>query len=298
VLNALARFLLISPFPSRSVWLTALLCLAVVPAASPLAHAQQAADAALEIRVRAAPTAGRAENVMRHPFYLLRASIEEIEEAARQQELSPDFDAFVDELKVTPELKEWMKKNQTMTLKGDDFLTSLTPDDVLDIPEFRAAYIARNLIMVGLGFPKRKAKLTDREKNPEKWEQSEKRYEEELRSYAILHPESFKNMDDHLLDLTADVEWRSLEERYEQKVKQTFMRLLHSRYLVAQTETDYAGRARFAALPAGRYWLTNLNRPVRAGDVHLRWEVLVELQSGRSHFLELNNANAIYLSQP
>jgi hypothetical protein len=147
---------------------------------------------------------------MRHPFYLLRASIEEIEEAARQQEASPDFDAFVDELKVTPELKEWMKKNQTVTIKGDDFLTSLTPDDVLDISEFRAAYIARNLIMVGLGFPKRKAKLTDREKNPEKWAQSEKRYEEELRSYAILHPESFKNMDDHLLDITADVEWRSL----------------------------------------------------------------------------------------
>jgi hypothetical protein len=237
---------------------------------------------------------------MRHPFYLLRASIEEIEEAARQQEASPDFDAFVDELKVTPELKEWMKKNQTVTIKGDDFLTSLTPDDVLDISEFRAAYIARNLIMVGLGFPKRKAKLTDREKNPEKWAQSEKRYEEELRSYAILHPESFKNMDDHLLDITADVEWRSLEERYEQKVKQTFMRLrlLHSRYLVAQTETDYEGRARFAGLPAGRYWLTNLNRSVRAGDVHLRWEALVELQPGGSHSLELNNANAIYLSQP
>jgi hypothetical protein len=99
---------------------------------------------------------------MRHPFYLLRASIEEIEEAARQQEASPDFDAFVDELKVTPELKEWMKKNQTVTIKGDDFLTSLTPDDVLDISEFRAAYIARNLIMVGLGFPKRKAKLSQR----------------------------------------------------------------------------------------------------------------------------------------
>jgi hypothetical protein len=298
VLNALARFLLALPRNSRSLSLAALLCIASVPAASSLALAQETGDAALEVRVRAAPTAGRAENVMRHPFYLLSASIEEIEAAAQQEVAALDFNAFVDELKVTPELKQWMKENQTVTLKGDDFLTSLTADDVVDISEFRDAYVARNLIMVGLGFPKRKAKLTDREKNPAKWEESEKRFEAELRSYALLHPESFKGMDDHLLDLTADVEWRTRQERREHKVKQMFMRALHARYLVAETETDYDGRARFAALPAGRYWLTNLNRPVRVGDVHLRWELLVELQPGRTHYLELNNANAIYLSQP
>jgi hypothetical protein len=247
----------------------------------------------LEFSVRATPTGGRAEKVMRQPFFLLRARLETIEGAARQQVPPPELDAFIDTLKVSPELKAWMKRQQTVTLLGEDFLASLTADDILEIPEFRDAYVTRNLIMVGLGFPKRKAKLTDREKNPEKWEASEKRYWEEVRSYAILHPESRQAMDEHLLNISAAVEWRSQLERHEEQIRQKFLQLLYADYLVARTETDYEGFARLTDLPPGRYWLTNLWREVRAGDVRLRWELPLELQEGRTHYLELNNANAV-----
>lgn len=281
-------------FPSRGV-LTSLflLGLAVGTCLGGRTHlAAQSRLASLEFSVRATPTGGRAEKVMRHPFYLLRASLQEIEKVARQQIASPDLEAFVDELPVSSELKEWMKRNETVTLRGDNFLAALTVEDVMDVPEFRTAYVTRNLIMVGLGFPKRKAKLTDREKNPEKWEKSEKRYWEEVRSYLILHPESKADMDEHLLDITAAVDWNARQQRYEQKIHQRLLRLIDSHYLVARTETDYEGFARLSGLPAGRYWLTNLWNEVRAGDARLNWELPVELHPGQSLYLELNNANA------
>jgi hypothetical protein len=252
----------------------------------------------LEFAVLATPSGGRPEKVMRHPFYLLRASVGEIEEAARAQATPPDLNAFVDQLKVSPELREWMKRNQMVTTSGDDFLAALTPDDILDVPEFRHAYVTRNLIMVGLGFPKRKAKLTDREKNPAKWEESEKRYWEEVRSYVILHPESKQGMDEHLLDITAGTEWNVRLERHQQEIRQRFLQLVQRDYLVAQAETDLEGRARMTEVSAGRYWLTNLYQTVRAGDVHLRWELPVELRPGQTHYLELTNANALLPSSP
>lgn len=256
------------------------------------AAAAQTDEATVEFTVRATPTGGRPEKVMRRAFYLLRASLAEIEKDARAQTPEPDFEAFVDERQVSPELKAWMKRHQTATLRGPEFLASLETDEVLEVPEFRQAYVNRNLIMVGLGFPKRKAKLTDREKNPEKWEQSEKRYWEEVRSYLILHPESKQGMDEHLLEINAAAEWNARKRRHEQQVRHKTLQLVHTRYLVAQTETDYEGFARLSGIPPGRYWLTTLWNEVRAGDVHLRWELPVELRPGQVLYLELNNANA------
>ena len=259
----------------------------------PSVAAQSAnAPAALEFTVTATPSAGRPEKVMRHTFYLLRASPEEIEQAARQQVAPPDLDAFIEDLKVGSELKDWMKRNHSVTLTGDEFVAKVTPDDIFNVPEFRHAYVTRNLIMVGLGFPKRKAKATDREKNPAKWEESEKRYWDEVRAYAMLHPDSKQGMDEHLLEITAATDWNIRLDRHEQEVRQRFLQLMHRDYLVAQAETDLEGRARFAAVPAGRYWLSNLLQTVRAGDVQLRWELPVELRPGQSHYLELTNANA------
>jgi len=259
--------------------------------AAPLAAAAQA-PASLEIRVLATPTGGRPEKVRQHGFYLLGEKLATIEEQARQETPAPDLAAFVDALKVSPELKEWMKKNKTVTLQGDDFISSLKVDDVMDTPEFRAAYAARNQSMVGLGFPKPKAKLSDREKDPAKWEASEKRYWSEVRSYLILHPESKDGMDEHLLEINAAAGWKNRQARYEQEVRQRALQLLHARYLVAQAETDLEGAARFPRVPAGRYWLTNLWSEARAGDVRLQWEVAVELRPGQSLYLELSNANA------
>lgn len=255
--------------------------------------AQAQADAAtLEFSVQATPSGGRPEKVMKHPFYLLRASLEEIEATARQEIPAPELEAFVEELEVSPEMKAWMKRQHSVALRGDAFLASLTVDDVMEVTEFRAAYVAANLSMVGLGFPKPKVKLSDRERNPEKWERAERRYWEEVRSYLILHPESKATLDDHLLDIHAARDWAARQQRHEQEVHQRVLQLVHSRYLAGRTETDYEGFARLESLAPGRYWLTNLGNEARAGDVRLSWELPVELLPGQTLRLELNNSNA------
>lgn len=276
--------------PARSLLGLALFTLAglgLAPSAS-----AQSGTATLEFTVQAAPSGGRPEKVMRQTFYLLRQNLADIEKAARAETPPPDLGSFVEELNISPELKAWMKRHQTVKLQGEAFLKQVEVDDMMNVPEFRQAYVTRNQIMVGLGFPQRKAKPTDREKNPERWEKSEKRYWEEIRNYFILHPESKQGMDDHLIDITAAPEWRARSARYEEQVRQTILQLARTRYLAAQAETDYNGFVRLSGLPPGRYWLTNLWDEVRAGDVHLRWELPLELRPGQTLYLELNNANA------
>jgi hypothetical protein len=252
----------------------------------------QSEAATLEFTVRATPSGGRAEKVMRQPFFLLRRSLGEIDAEARAQVAAPELETFASELPASGALKAWIQRTKITKFSGPDFHQALTVDDVMDVPEFRAAYIARNQVMVGLGFPRRKAKLTDRERNPKKWEESEARYWLAVRNYLALHPESKDGMEEHLLEVNPEAAWRNRLERHERVVRQKVLELIHTRYLAGQTETDYEGFARFAGLAPGRYWLTNLWNEVRAGDVQLRWELPLDLRPGRTFYLELTNANA------
>jgi hypothetical protein len=254
----------------------------------------QNATATLEFSVSAIPTGGRPEKVMQQAFYLLRASLEEIERIASQQLPAPDKNAFIDEQDLSPELKEWMKRTKIIELRGPEFIRAVTVDDIMTVPELKAAYVARNQIMVGLGFPKRKAKPSDQEKNPQKWEESEEKYWRGVKDYATLHSESKDGMEEQLLHITSATQWANRMAHYEQQRHQLSLRLIHSHYMVARTETDYQGSARLAGLAPGRYWLTTLWNEVRAGDVQLSWDLAVDVAAGETRYLELNNANAVF----
>jgi hypothetical protein len=267
-------------------------CLAAVLLLAAGFAAAQSGDASLEFLVQATPTGGRAEKVMKQPFYLLRASLADIEKQAGEQVPPPDLDAFADSLDASDDLKAWIKRTRRANLHGSDFLRSLTPDDILGVPEFKEAYVARNAIMVGLGFP-RFPKASEKEKDPAKYEQAVKGYWDKVRAYAATYPESKDQMDDHLVDINPGPAWRAKEEARALQVRQKMEQLIHSRYLVARAETDYDGLARISGLAPGRYWLTNLWTEVRAGDVKLRWEIPLELRPGQALYLELNNANAL-----
>lgn len=230
---------------------------------------------------------------MRHTFYLLRKNLETIEEEAREQTPEPDRDAFIDQLEVSQELKQWMKRTGIVELRGEDFRRAPTDDEIMAVPEFRAAYVAANLRMVGLGFPRGKAKLSDRTKNPEKWEREQKKYWDEVRSYLELHPESREGLDEHLLEVNPGPEWIKRLRAHERALQQTMLRLIHGRYLAAQAETNFDGTASMDNVSPGRYWLTNLWNEALAGDVRLRWELPVVLRPGQTLRLALNNANAI-----
>jgi hypothetical protein len=242
--------------------------------------------------VRATPSGGRAEKVMRLRFYLLREKLSVIEELAQQEAGPPSLEPFAEGLEVTDGLKEWIKRTGVTDLRGEHFRRTLTNDDIMEVDEFRGAYISANLSMLGLGFPRPKVKLSDRKKNPEKWEKNHKKYLDEVRAYVELHPESKQQIDEHLLEFNPGAEWLKLEQRHQQQVRQVTERLIHSRFLAAEAETDLEGVVRFH-VPTGRYYLTNLWNEARAGDVILRWELPLELPQAENYFITLNNANAL-----
>lgn len=252
----------------------------------------QSATGSIELIVRVTPTGGRAEKVIGQPFHLLRASLREIEAQARREVGEPDRDAFVDTLDVSPELKAWMKRTGRLELRGEEFNRALTPDDIMNVPEFLLAYQERNLPYLGFGFPKRKAKPRDQARNPKKWAESEKRYLEELRGYLELHPESKQGLDEHLTHIDSASRWKAVEHQHAQRVRQHTIQLIESRFRVATAETDAEGRARLDALPSGAYWITNLWNVVRVGDQYLNWDLPVAVTAGRTLYVELTNANA------
>ena len=107
----------------------------------------------VEFSARVAPTGGQPEPVRQLTFYLLRKSLEDIRAEALQTAPIPDLDKFIDGLGVSGELKAWMKKHRTVQLSGEAFIKSLTPDDIVDVPEFFKAYMAHNEAFRGLSFP-------------------------------------------------------------------------------------------------------------------------------------------------
>ncbi|MFQ5927187.1 MAG: hypothetical protein ACE5MH_07110 [Terriglobia bacterium] len=274
--------------PARTFLLPLLGALLYAPPAQP-----QSALGTIELVVRATPTGGRPEKVMRQPFCLLRASLRAIEAQARAEVGEPDRAAFADTLDVSPPLQAWMKRRGRFELRGEEFTRRLTPDDIMGVPEFLSAYQERNLPFIGFGFPKRKAKPKDRTRNPKKWEESEKRYLAELRAYLELHPESKQGLDEHLTYIDAAARWKALTHQHTQRLQQHTVQLVANRYQVARTETDFEGRARFENISPGQYWITNLWNQVHVGDVHLSWDLPIQLPAGRTLFVELSNANAL-----
>ena len=242
--------------------------------------------------MQATPASGRPEKVRRHAFYLLRDNLAAIEEAARRETPPPSLAEFADSLELSDELKAWVKRTQITDFRGDAFRRALTSDDVMEIEEFRVAYIETNLPMMGLGFPRPKLKLSDRTKNPEKWDKKEKEYYDKVRAYLEIHPESIKDLDEHTLEFNPGSDWRGRVQQNERRVRQAVMRLIQGRYLVARDETDLNGTAQFS-VPPGRYYLTNLWNEARAGDVSLRWELPIDLPAAKTYYLTLNNANSL-----
>lgn len=247
---------------------------------------------ALEFLVRATPTGGRAEPVRKLPVFLLTKSFAEIQAEAEQIEPQPDFTAFVDALKVSPELKAWMQRKQSVQLSGSEFTSSLTADDILTVPEFFEAYLARNAGDVTVGFPRAKYDERDRERNPEKYEREKQEYLDRIRKTIETAPHTKDGMDIYLTHLDAEQRWRREQAGRRRRVRNRALELAQTRYLAARTETDLEGRAGFVRVAPGRYWLSTLENEAIVGDVRLRWDVPVDVRAGTTLRIELTNLNA------
>ena len=246
----------------------------------------------VEFNARVTPSGGQPEPVRQLTFYLLSKSMEEIRAEALQSAPPPDLDKFVDGLSVTPELKAWMKTHHSVRLTGDDFTKSLTPGDIVDIPEFFTAYMTHNEAYRGAGFPEPKFKEKDRLANPDKYKAQKEEYKAAVRKFILGASGTKQGMDLELTDLNPYPKWLSVERKQSQRLETGAFRLAEERYVVARTDSNLEGHGSFARVPPGKYWIGMFGVEAVAGDVHLRWDLPVAVRAGATTSVELSNLNA------
>jgi hypothetical protein len=246
----------------------------------------------IEFTARVAPTGGRPEPVRQLTFYLLRKSLEDIRVETLQLAPAPDLDKFIDSLSVSPDLKAWMKKHHSVQLSGADFTKSLSPEDIVDIPEYFKAYMARNVGFKGVGFPEPKFKEKDRDSNPEKYNQEKEQYLSAIRKFVAAMPESVAGIDIELNDIDPYPKWDVLVHKQRRLLDAHAFELAQERYLVAHSDTDLDGHGSFAGIAPGNYWIGMLGAEAISGDVRLHWDFPVTVRQGETSRVELSNLNA------
>jgi hypothetical protein len=257
------------------------------------AHLAAQSTGRVEFLARVAPTGGQPEPVRQLTFYLMRKSLEDIRAEALQSAPAPDLDKFVDGLEGSPELKAWMKKHHSVQLSGEEFTKSLTPEDIVGIPEFFKAYMTHNAAYRGMGFPEPKFKEKDRKSNPEKFQAQKDQYEASIRKFIGSTPDSVKGMDLELVELNPNAKWLSLKNKHAKLVEANAMQVAQERYVVARTETDLEGRGSFSNIPAGNYWIGMFGAEAISGDVRQHWDLRVTVRQGETASIELSNFNAV-----
>jgi hypothetical protein len=246
----------------------------------------------IEFSARVAATGGQPEPVRQMTFYLLRKSIEDIRAEALQSAPPTDLDKFIAGLGVSPELKAWMTKHHSVRLSGEEFTKSLTPEDIVDIPEYFKAYMAHNEAFRGVGFPEPKFKEKDRDSNPEKYKAEKEQYRAAVRKFIAGAPNTVQGMDLELVDLNPNAKWVSLEGKHSRLLETRAFQLAQERYLVARTDSDLDGHGSFAGIAPGSYWIGMFGAEAISGDVRLHWDFPVTVRPGETARVELSNLNA------
>jgi len=257
------------------------------------AAAQTSAIGTIDFVARVTPSGGRAEPVRGLEFYLLRKSLDDIRAEAEKADPPPDMDHFIDTLDVSAQLKAWMKTHRTVDLKGTDFTSHLTGDEIVGIPEFFDAYKTLNGGSTGGGYPQPKYKESDKTKNPKKYELERQQYIDTMRRFVQKNPDSLSGLDVELADKNPGRKWAQLLAEQKQRIEHRALQMAQSVYLAAQTESGADSRGSFQGLAPGNYWLTTLDTPALAGDVRLEWDLPVTVRPGETTRVELSNVNAV-----
>src|SRR6202142_1028351 len=214
---------------------------------------------AVDFTAKVTPAAGVSEPVRGFPFYLLNRSFSDILAEADAAEPTPDFDAYVEQLRVSTQLKAWMRKNHSVSLSGEEFVRGLTADDIMNVPEFFSAYLERNGSDSTVDFPKPKYKERDKQKDPARFEKQRQEYLEAIRKYLQTNTESTAGMDLTLDPINTGPAWALLVARRGPSIQRRALEMAQTHYMVAKTQSDLDGHGRIDNVPPGSYWLGTLD---------------------------------------
>jgi hypothetical protein len=258
------------------------------------AHAAsaQTSPATLDITARITPTAARPEPVRQFMFYILTKSYADIAREVEGGDVVPPRDEFIEGLKVSKELKIWLKAHETLDLTIPDLDKMLTPDDILHTPEFLAAYLRANGGGVTNGMPKSKFKEADRTEHPEKYEKDKQAYYAALKKFIQVNPSTVSGVELELDAVNPQTKWALIASNQKRRVQKLAPEIAQTKYLAAKVETDLEGHAFIRELAPGNYWISSLNLDANIGDARVRWDVPVAIQAGQAFRIELTNLNA------
>jgi hypothetical protein len=253
----------------------------------------QSAAGSLDFAARITPTAARPEPVRQFTFYVLTKSYAEIVKDVESENAIPSRDRFIEGLKLSPELKDWLKAHDVfdLTMPGLDRL--VTPDDIMHVPEFLLAYQRSNSGGVTSGIPKPKYADADKTANPDRYNKQLQEYYVALKKFIQSNPSTVNGIEIELVGVNPQQQWSQIQADHRRRVVRLAPEFAQTKYLAAKADTDLDGRASIAGLAPGDYWVSTLNLDTNAGDTRLRWDVPVAIRAGQTTRIELTNLNAL-----
>jgi hypothetical protein len=246
----------------------------------------------LEIAARITPTSARPEPVRQFTFYLLTKSYGEIAKEIEETDKLPTREQFIDDLKVSKELKDWLKEHDILDLTMPGMDKAVTPDDIIHTPEFLLAYQRSNSGGVTTGIPKPKYVEAEKTEKPERYEKQKQEYLTSLRKFITAHPETVSGIELELDGVNPQKKWVKTQSDHTKRVLRLAPDVAQTKYLAAKADTDLDGRAVLSGLAPGNYWISTLNLDAAAGDTRLRWDAEVTIRPGQATRVELTNLNA------
>jgi len=273
----------------NKIWMGVVVACAVAATAR---TQEQTGTGGLEFTAYVSPSAAKPEPVRNFTFYVLTKSFEDIKHEIEEKNAAPDREKFIATLKLSPELKDWLKAHDELdlTMPGMDKL--LTPENILGVPEFLLAYQRSNSGGVTSGIPKPKYRDADKTERPERYEKEHQEYLTALKKFIQSHPETVAGIELELDGINPGRKWAEAQNSYKKRVRQQAPMQAQTKYLVLRVDTNLEGVARVARLPVGKYWVSTLDLEAGAGDSRLIWDVPVTIQAGQTTRIELTNLNS------
>jgi len=272
------------------VMLFAMLCLAVC--AAPGAGAQSATGS-LDFAARITPTAARPEPVRQFTFFVLTKSYAEIVKEVEGENVIPTREKFIEGLKASPELKEWLKAHEILDLTMPELDRLVTPEDIIHVPEFLLAYQHSNSGGVTSGIPKPRYADADKTAHPDRYNKQLQEYYVALKKFIQNNPSTVSGIELELMGVNPQQQWSQIQSDHRRRIQRMAPEFAQTKYLAAKADTDLDGRAAVSGLAPGEYWVSTLNLDANAGDTRLGWDVPVTIRAGQTTRVDLTNLNAL-----
>ena len=175
---------------------------------------------AIDLSARITPTGAQPEPVRQFPFFVLTKSYADVVKEVEGQDVLPTRDKFIDNLKVSPELKTWLKAHDLLELTSPDIDKLLTTDDIMKVPEFFDAYERSNSGGVTKGLPVPKYRDSDKQANPDKYQKQKEEYLTATRKFIDANPFTVQGIELELYGVNPGTAWNNLHVEHKRKVAQ------------------------------------------------------------------------------